>query len=139
MSVDQLNEDPTIKGQRFALLSFLSPEKVESSSSRVRGLKIRGVFSTREEAKKHSRYLRDQIDPHFDIYVGEVGKWLPWDDGEQTEDEEFAEKELNDLMRAYREQREEAKKEMLKRREDAKKTTKSDCAALSRENNPAAI
>lgn len=118
--IDQLTEDPDIKNQKFVLLSFLSPERIEDVKSKVRALKVRGVFSTREEAEKHSKYLRDTVDPHFDIYVGELGKWLPWDDGEKTEDEEYAEKELNDLMKAYREQREFSKKEMLKRREQAK-------------------
>lgn len=118
--VDILTEDPEIKNQKYVLLSFLSPEKIKDKESRVRALKIRGVFSCREDAEKHSRYLRDQIDPHFDIYVGEIGKWLPWDDGDSTEDEEYAEKELNDLMKAYREQRELSKKEMLKRRAEAK-------------------
>ena len=116
---DLLNEDPEIKNQKFVLLSFLTPEKFADPKAATRGIKIRGVFKTREEAEAHSRYLRDQVDPNFDIYVGEVGKWLPWDDSTKTEEEEYAEKELNDLMKAYKEQREQSKKEMHKRREDA--------------------
>lgn len=116
---DMLLEDPELPGQKFVLLSFLSPEKVPDAPQKVRGVKVRGVFATREEAENQSRYLRDKIDANFDIYVGDVGKWLPWDDGDKTEDEEYKEKELNDLMRSYRQQRILSKQEIEKRKEDA--------------------
>jgi len=85
----------------------------------MRAIKIRGVFGTREEAEKYSQTIRDTIDSNFDIYVGDVGKWLPWDNKEKVEDEVYAETELNDLMKEYKNQRELSKKEMEERRRNA--------------------
>lgn len=117
-NIDVLTEDPEIPGQKYVLMSFLSPEKIKDSKQKIRGLKIRGVFSTREEAEKQSRYIREKLDPNFDIYVGDVGKWLPWDDGDKTEEEDYSEKELNDLMKAYRQQRLLSKQELEKRKDE---------------------
>jgi hypothetical protein len=44
----------------------------------VRGLKVRGVFSTQEEAENKCKSLRKQ-DPNHDIFVGPVCMWIPWD------------------------------------------------------------
>jgi hypothetical protein len=117
-TVDLLEEDPEIPGQKFVLLSFISPENLKEGCS-MRAIKIRGVFGTREEAEKYSQTIRDTIDSNFDIYVGDVGKWLPWDNKEKVEDEVYAETELNDLMKEYKNQRELSKKEMEDRRRNA--------------------
>lgn len=114
---DLLTEDPEIPGQKWVLISFLSPERIKDVSQRIRGLKIRGVYSTQEDAEKASKLLRER-DPYFNIYVGSVGRWLPWDDAEKTEEENYAEKELNDLMRAYRQQQIMSKQEFEQRKED---------------------
>ena len=44
----------------------------------VRGVKIRGVFNTEMEAKVRAKSLR-RVDPSHNIYLGQVGFWLPWD------------------------------------------------------------
>ncbi len=63
----------------------------------VRGLKLRGVFSTQEEAEMRCKKLRD-VDPTHDIFVGPVGMWIPWDpDAYKTGRIEFMEEELNQL------------------------------------------
>jgi len=63
----------------------------------VRGLKIRGVFPTQEEAEMKCKKLRES-DPNHDILVGPVGLWLPWDpDAYKTGKVEFMEEELNQL------------------------------------------
>lgn len=63
----------------------------------VRGLKVRGAFSTQEEAEMRCKKLRD-IDPTHDIFVGPVGIWIPWDpDAYKTGRIEFMEEELNQL------------------------------------------
>lgn len=74
--VDNLDEDPQIASQQWVCVSFLSPEGVYNC--RVRGVKVRGVFATRQLAEEHAEKLRG-IDKYFHIFVGEVGKWLPWD------------------------------------------------------------
>jgi hypothetical protein len=63
----------------------------------VRGLKLRGVFPTQEEAQNKCVSLR-KTDPNHDIFVGPVGVWMPWDpDAYKTGKVEFMEDELNKL------------------------------------------
>jgi len=63
----------------------------------TRGLKIRGVFPTQDEAEMRCKKIRES-DPNHDIYVGPVGIWIPWDpDAYKTGRVEFMEEELNQL------------------------------------------
>lgn len=64
----------------------------------TRGLKIRGVYPTQEEAELRCKMLRE-IDPNHDIMVGPVGMWMPWDpEAYKTGRVEYMEEELNQLM-----------------------------------------
>ena len=64
----------------------------------TRGIKIRGSFQTQAEAQLRCRMLRE-IDPNHDIYVGQVGMWMPFDpDAYKTGKVEYMESELNNLM-----------------------------------------
>lgn len=64
----------------------------------VRGFKARGNFATQEEAELRAKLLRER-DPAFDIFVGPVGTWLPWDpEAYKTGKTEYLEEELNQLM-----------------------------------------
>lgn len=72
----------------------------------VRGVKIRGVYDTIVEAKARSSRLQKR-DPNFNVYVGQVGFWLPWDpESHKIEDEEYANQQLNELMSEYKKNRE---------------------------------
>jgi hypothetical protein len=63
----------------------------------VRGFKSRGNFSSQEEAELRAKLLRES-DPHFDVYVGPVGTWLPWEpEAYKTGRVEYMEEELNQL------------------------------------------
>ena len=64
----------------------------------LRGLKIRGVFPTLEEAELRCKMLRE-VDPAHDVYVGPVGLWMPWEpEAYKTGRVEYMEDELNQLM-----------------------------------------
>ena len=64
----------------------------------TRGLKVRGVYPTQEEAELRCKMLRE-IDPNHDIMVGPVGMWMPWDpEAYKTGRVEYMEEELNQLM-----------------------------------------
>ncbi|NDH68696.1 MAG: hypothetical protein EBY22_12490, partial [Gammaproteobacteria bacterium] len=64
----------------------------------TRGLKIRGVYPSQEEAEMRAKLLREN-DPHFDVFVGPVGVWMPWDpDAYRTGKVEHLEAQLNQLM-----------------------------------------
>ena len=102
--IDCLSEDPVLSGQKYVCLSFILPDnlkKKDGSSYDVRGIKVRGVFETMEEAQKRCEQIR-KFDPNFHVFVGEVGKWLPWNDNpENAKKEDYANKELNKLMNDY--------------------------------------
>jgi hypothetical protein len=89
---------------------FTNREKLEESfyiknefRTSVRGLKIRGVYGSNEEAVARSKKLQ-RNDTLHNIFVGEVGKWLPWDPAPaDVADQEYAEEKLNTLMKKYKE------------------------------------
>jgi len=64
----------------------------------TRGLKVRGIYPTQEEAELRCKLLRE-LDPNHDVFVGPVGLWMPWDpDAYKTGKVEYMEDELNQLM-----------------------------------------
>jgi len=84
----------------------------------VRGMKVRGVYNSREEAVARSKKLQ-RTDTIHNIFVGEVGKWLPWDpEPSQVGEQEYAEEKLNTLMKKYKEN--EDSREMFERENRAK-------------------
>ena len=44
----------------------------------VRGIKVRGVYNSYDEAEKRAKMLQ-QLDRSFHVFVAQVGYWLPWD------------------------------------------------------------
>ena len=94
--IDCLDEDPPINGQRFVCLSFVCPEGVMNCN--VRGLKVRGVYGSQSEANKACEKFT-KMDPSFDVLVGEVGKWLPWNPtSKQIEKINYKNKKLDKIM-----------------------------------------
>ena len=64
----------------------------------VRGIKIRGSYPTQEEAELRCKLLRE-IYTADDIFVGQVGVWMPLDiEAYKTGRVEYLEEELNQLM-----------------------------------------
>ncbi len=84
--------------------------KVEFRSN-IRGVKVRRCFATVEEAQVMAKVFQRKY-PKDNLYIGKVGAWLPWEPSEHLMPEvEYAEKELNELMRRYKEN--EANKEIF--------------------------
>ena len=137
--IDYLTEDPIINNQKYVCISFLKPsnidEKARDKDLSVCGVKIRGSFETYDEAKKRAEFLQKCVHYH-NIYIGEVGKWCPFEDNpEKAKDCEYMNKDLNKLMKIYSEQQEQAKehheirkqtmiKKALEEVEDKKKSNK---------------
>lgn len=72
----------------------------------VRGLKVRGVYDTLKEAQIRAKVLQRK-DKHFNVFVGQVGFWLPWDPNPHNVDnQEYFESELNELVKKYKENQE---------------------------------
>jgi hypothetical protein len=96
-------------------------QKAHAFQTSTRGLKIRGVYPTQEEAEIRCKKLRE-ADPNHDIYVGPVGMWIPWDpDAYKTGRIEFMEEELNQLHHEKVKNEEKAKQEFDQRIKDSKR------------------
>ena len=92
----------------------------------TRGIKVRGSFSTQEEAEMRCKLLRES-DPNHDVYVGPVGLWMPWEpEAYKTGRVEYLEKELNDLMHEKIKNEEGAKQEFDTRVREAKEKAIKD-------------
>lgn len=100
---DNLDEDPQLSGQKYVILSFLSPEGILNCKERA--VKVRGVFDTLEQAQEHCTKL-EKIDKYFKMFIGEVGKWLDFDPpAERVEKEMTSNKQYQKLLDAQRDQR----------------------------------
>lgn len=85
----------------------------------IRGLKVRGSYSSQEEATARAKKLQ-RNDPIHNIYVAEVGKWLAWDPNpHDVAEQEYQEEKLNELMKAYK-QNEEVREDFYKKNPDAR-------------------
>ena len=93
----------------------------------VRGLKVRGVYDTRREAEVRAKVLQRK-DQSFDVFVGQVGYWLPWDpEGNKLEDQEYLNNDLNKLVKEYKNN--ETKKDMFYQEQKAER--KKDAMSTS--------
>ena len=100
----------------------------------TRGVKIRGSYDTLKEAQIRAKILQRR-DKNFNVFVGQVGYWLPWDpSAEDIKDQEYQEEQLNQLMKKYNENADEKeefyeqeKQEKIKKaREENRKKNKTD-------------
>jgi hypothetical protein len=77
-------------------------DKANNFRTSVRGVKIRGVFDTKREADVRAAVLQRQ-DPLFDVFVGQVGYWCPWDPNPtKIDDVEYTNSDLNKLVKEYK-------------------------------------
>jgi|TARA_B110000858_G_C17791483_1_gene470146 hypothetical protein len=112
----------TVPGQIFACLSVIGPEAPQKNDKF--GIKIRGAFSTRDEAANHAKRLQKE-DPTFDIYVVDMYKWLlipP--DSSKIEDVHYTNEKLEEIMSGYKENQAQAAR-MFQERKQGMAETKS--------------
>ena len=92
----------------------------------IRGIKVRGVFPTQQEAELRCKMLR-QVDPNHDVYVGPVGIWVPFHpEAYKTGRVEYMEETLNELMSEKKKNEEKAKDEFDARVKEAKQKAMED-------------
>jgi hypothetical protein len=121
----------TVPGQLFACISIVGPECPQRTDKF--GVKLRGAFSSREEAEKHAKRLHKD-DATFDIYVVDMYKWLlipP--DRDRIEDVHYTNEKLEEIMTKYKENQrmaavmfEQRKKALMTADENSKYYTKPD-------------
>ena len=108
--------------------------KEHSFQTSVRGLKVRGSYSTQEEAELRCKLLRE-VDPNHNVYVGPVGMWMPWEpEAYKTGRVEYLEDELNQLMHEKNLNEAKAKQEFEKRIQETKKKAIEENVKLARES-----
>lgn len=103
LSLDNLEE-------KYKDYMFSNGEKLEKEyyelnkfQTTVRGLKVRGVYDTLVEAQAKAKKLQNK-DPNFNVFIGQMGYWLPWDPNPlKLDKQEYAEQELNTLVQKYKE------------------------------------
>jgi len=151
---DYLNEDVEIPSQKYACISFLSPENIlknkelylmqhflnelntelkldykdintkfedfryrsevklseqfdseNNNQTSIRGLKVKGTYSTLDEAKSRADKFQ-KLDKSHHVFIVEVGKWSPWDPSykylDDIDGQEYQSEELNNLMHSYK-------------------------------------
>lgn len=100
----------------------------------MRGLKVRGVTGTHGEAVAMSKKLQ-RSDPIHNIFLGEVGKWLPWDPKpHQVQEQEYAEDQLNTLMKRYKDNEDAKEKFVSEQRQEAVRGAKK--GPIASDGNP---
>lgn len=95
--------------EQYGFYKSINNQELESSYHRdnnfttsIRGIKVRGVFDTIEEAKNRSEFIK-KIDNKFNIYIAQMGCWCPWSPNPDClENQEYAESQLNTLMKEYK-------------------------------------
>lgn len=137
---DYLNEDKPlrhlVKKQNFCVLSMLTPNSFPESKreqykdQKILGIMFRGVFETYEDAKKRCEEIQKN-DKFHNIFIGEVGKWLPFNVDiatmETEDDPVYREKALNQYMKAYKDA---LKEEEIEEKERKEQTLKANNAKI---------
>jgi hypothetical protein len=101
----------------------------------VRGIKVRGVFPTQEEAELRCKMLRE-LDPNHDVYVGPVGIWMPFHpEAYKTGNVQYLEKELNELMHEKKKNDDFSKQEFDKRVKESKVKAIQENIEKAKESN----
>jgi len=106
----KLNTTPV--SQNFACLSFFEGKGKEGKN--LMYLRLGGVCDTYDSACEMAKNINQEDNVH-NVFVGEVGKWLPVvsnvskSSSEYVEDVEYANEQLNELMKGYHANQEKAK------------------------------
>jgi chromosome segregation ATPase len=106
----KLNTTPS--SQNFACLSFF--EGKDKDDKNLMYVRLGGVCDTYENACEMAKKINQEDSVH-NVFVGEVGKWLPVvsnvskSSSQYVEDVEYANEQLNELMKGYHANQEKAK------------------------------
>ena len=120
----------SINGQKLES-EYHSEHKFQTS---IRGIKVRGVYDSFEEADIRSKVLKKMGDKH-NIFVGQVGCWCPWSPNpEDLENQEYAESQLNTIMKKYKENQDNRDVFYTERKDDKVRKAKQEAEKI-RENN----
>jgi len=101
----------------------------------VRGIKVRGSYSSMREAQVRSEVLKRK-DKNHNIYIAQVGCWCPWDPNpNDIQDQHYAEDKLNTMMQKYRENQAHKDEVFDDRKEEMLKAQKMSLDRIQTEKN----
>lgn len=103
-------QKPEALHEQFGLFKGQNSEALESEfyeknnfQTSMRGIKVRGSYESLKEAQMRAEAIK-RFDSKFDVYVAQVGCWCPWSPySGEIQDQEYAEAQLNTLMKKYKE------------------------------------
>ncbi len=110
LKIEEFSMDGKELQSRYKDFVYVNGDKLEGDfyeqndfRTSVRGVKVRGSYDTLAEAQAKAKKLQ-QVDKNFNVYIGQVGYWLPWDPNpHKIDNQEYGEQELNTLVKKYRE------------------------------------
>ena len=111
----------------YALYRSQQAEEIDEGFKREHGefktsvhaFKIRGVYDSVDEATARAKAI-ERFDKRFNVFVSEVGCWCPWSpSADAIQNVEYAETQLNTLMKKYNEGQD-ARDELYQTRKDDK-------------------
>ena len=109
--IKYLVEDRVISNQKYFLISYILPEQLENHEMHnldIKGFKIRQSIDDYNEAVKKSEYF-NKLEPDHHTYVGTTGHWVQWSIDPPVENYEYANKDLNKIMKNQDENQEKAR------------------------------
>ena len=110
-------------------------DKENNFQTSVRGIKVRGVYDTLQEAEHRSEQLRKQENNKFSIYIAQVGCWCPWyPNPDSIQDQQYSETELNTLMSKYEQNIENKDQFFNERKQELMNNIKTEQEVLKKEN-----
>ena len=132
-TIKEAYDDFMFKNQTKLEEEFFAKNEFRTS---MRGLKVRGVTGTHGEAVAMAKKLQ-RNDTLHNIFLGEVGKWLPWDPKpHQVQDNEYAEDQLNTLMKRYKDNEEARDKFVSDQRKEVAGSSKRAPVVSGSDGNP---
>ena len=109
----------TVPGQNYARVSIVG--STTNQKHEQCGIKIRGVFNTKDEADEHVKKIRME-DKTFDVYLVDMYKWLlvpP--DNSKIEDQTHVDEKLNEIISTHKNEQYKAKELYEIRKDELKK------------------
>lgn len=123
---DVLTEDPRITGQKYALVSMVSPESIRNKCD-VFAFKIRCTCKDMAEVKKMKERFMKLDNGIYSLYVVQVGLWTPFVNNEDLlPNTEYQETALNEIISGYVENRNLANDEFNERKNQMVREAKRD-------------
>jgi hypothetical protein len=113
---DVLTEDPKITGQKYAIVSMVSPENIRNRCD-VFAFKIRCVCKDMNEVKKMKERFMKLDGSMYSLFVVQVGLWTPFVNNEELlPNIEYQNSALNEIIKGYVDNRSHADDEFNERK-----------------------